>query len=257
MEYTDGLALCPDPRCDDIAALLAVATLGGELSADEQAQLVTYVATCARCRLRLDGYAGVAQALPLSVPEAVPPSALREQIIAAAAQNQPRSRPLRQVRRDWRTTLTGAFAAATVLMALFAGQQYLGSQQQQQQTARNRGVVIAAFGNEDSREARFTPGVGAPDAAGRVLISPSEPAVVVYAKQLPLLAAGQVYQVWLQGDGVVISVGTFVPDANRRAWALLGPGGTLPTPEVIFITEEPESGSQQPSGSMVLRAAFS
>ncbi|MBC8074543.1 MAG: hypothetical protein H7Y32_00580, partial [Chloroflexales bacterium] len=81
MEQIDHVPQCPDPQCDAVATLLATAALGGDLSADEQAQMLTYVATCARCRLRLDGFAGVAQVLPLSVPEVEPPPALRERIL--------------------------------------------------------------------------------------------------------------------------------------------------------------------------------
>ncbi|MBC8077990.1 MAG: anti-sigma factor, partial [Chloroflexales bacterium] len=84
----------------------------------------------------------------------------------------------------------------------------------------------------------------------------SAPAVVVYAKQLPPPATGRVYQVWLEGGGVVRNVGTFAPDANQRAWALLGPQSALPNPETVFITEEPLPSSPQPSGPEVLRARF-
>lgn len=256
MEQIDRIPSCPDPNCDAVAALLAIAALGSDLRTDEQTQMLGYLATCARCRLRLDGFTNVAQALPLIVPEAEPSPALRERVLVAAAAGQPRPHPLRRTRRDWRTTLTSAFAVAAVLLGLLAGQQYLGSQQQQQQTARNRAVVIAAFGNDDSLEARFVPSQQAPQASGRVLISQSEPAVVVYAKQLPQLAPGRVYQVRLQGGGAVVGVGSFVPDANNRAWALLGPQAVLPTPEAIFITEEPASGSPQPSGEALLYASF-
>lgn len=256
MEQPDHVQSCPDPQCNAVAALLATAALGGDMRTDEQARILSYLATCTRCRQRLNGFASVAQALPLIVPDAEPPSALRERIIVAAGQNQPRPRPLQRARRDWRSALAGTFATATLLLALLAGQQYLGSQQLQQQTARNRAVVIAAFGNDDSREARFVPNQQAPEASGRVLVSASGSAVVVYAKQLPLPKSGYVYQTWLQGDGSIISVGTFVPDANNRVWALLGPQGSLPTPATIFITEEPAAGSLQPSSPAVLRATF-
>ncbi|MBC8160711.1 MAG: hypothetical protein H7Z42_05775, partial [Roseiflexaceae bacterium] len=78
MEQPDEITSCPDPHCDAVAALLATAALGGDLRADEQAQMLGYLATCARCRLRLDGFAGVAQALPLIVPEAEPSPDLRQ-----------------------------------------------------------------------------------------------------------------------------------------------------------------------------------
>lgn len=260
MEETEDTAPCPDQRCDAVAALLATAALGGDLSGEEQARMLGYLTTCAACRQRLDAFAGVAQWLPLSVPEATPSPGLRAQILASATTGRAPRQAARRFRTPWRRVLTLGLAAAALVLALLGGQQVRQSQlqlvQQQQQTARNRGIVVAAFGNEDALEARFTPGVGAPAASGRVLVSPGEPAVLVYAKKLPTLAAGRVYQVWLQGDGNAIAVGTFRPDVNDRAWAILQPPVALPQPQTIFITEEPTPGSTQPSGTEMLRAGF-
>jgi len=261
---------CPDPHCDQIAVLLATAALGGALDGDEQTRVLGYVTTCSGCRRRLEGFARVAQALPLSVSEAEPSPALRERIMRAGAQSGPRRQPLRPARPPRRGVFTGALIAMALLLAIFIGQQQLRLQQQavqlgqqqttlvqqQQQTARNRALVIAAFGNADSREARLTAAQGDSVASGRVLISPGAAAVVVYAKELPPLAAGRVYQVWLQGEGVLRAVGTFQPDQNDRAWALLQTAAPLPKPEAIFISDEPAPGSAAPIGPELLRASF-
>ncbi len=272
MKHDEAPPRCPDPQCDTVAALMATTALGGDIDAAEQLQLLTYLSTCDRCRSRLNAYAGVAQVLPLSAPEAAPSPELRERILTTATSRaQPRRRSRRwQIAPDWRTALAGGFVSIALALALLLSQQYLRGQRQeaqlaqqqaqierqQQVAARNRAVAVAAFGNEDARESQFVAGEVALGASGRVLISPSAPAVVVYARDLPPLAEGRIYQAWLQSAGVLHSLGSFTPDANGRVWAFLQPAAALPSPDAIFVTEEPAATSTLPTGPELLRASF-
>jgi len=265
MKHDKAPVDCPDPQCDNVAVIMAMTALGGDIATDEQSQLLTYLSTCDRCRLRLDGYAGVAQKLPLSASEVEPPPALRERVLSSSQLQTLPQRRLRARRRvrDWRTPLISAFAIVCLALALLLGQQQALVQQQQAQlaqqqqlAARNREVAVAAFGNDDAHESRLIATALAPTASGRVLVSPSAPAVVIYARQLPQPATGRVYEAWLQSGDAVQRLGTLKPDANGRAWALLQPDTTLPPPDAIFVTEEPVAGGLQPAGPELLRAAF-
>jgi hypothetical protein len=72
------------------------------------------------------------------------------------------------------------------------------------------------------------------------------------AHNLPALAAGRTYQLWLVSGGSKISAGTFAPsksgDAVVSAEYALAPDAL----QAIAVTEEPSGGVPQPTGSMVL-----
>lgn len=108
-------------------------------------------------------------------------------------------------------------------------------------------VAVAAFGNKDAQERLLVPTGAAPKAWGRVLISPSAPAVALYVKNLPLLPEGHEYQIWLVQNEQYIGLGTFTVDQQGRAWQLIQPAMPLTAPQRITITVEPTGGSEQPT----------
>jgi anti-sigma-K factor RskA len=248
----------PESACDTCAVSLAALTLGEPLAPDEQTRLLAHLALCQRCRRRLDEYATVAQLLPLAVPEVAPSPELRARILAAAGQTRTATRPLAPRGTPWagwrrlvQPALGLALAALLALglnreLAVRGLQAQISAQQAQTQT--NIGIVTAAFGNDDAIEATLGPSAAAPAASGRVFISPGEPAVAVYARDLPQLPEGQIYQVWLVTPAGTISAGTFVVNPAGRGWRPLRPSEPLVSVERVFVTMEPTGGSPQPTG---------
>jgi anti-sigma-K factor RskA len=241
-----------------------------------------YLAACARCRRRLDGFAATAQALPATVELVAPPTDLRDRFIKAAERRrlglQEPAAPLRQAARTpafaWRPILGSALGAAALAVVLLltlqlprasqrlqTAQATVAAQQEQvaqfqTATARNRAVAVAAFGNEDSLEGQLEPTELAPEAEGRILLSPGAPALALYARDLPVLPGGRTYQTWWVQNDQTISVDTFTPGPDGRAWRLVQPQASLAPPQRIFVTEEPAGGSPQPSDQVVLQVDF-
>jgi len=249
----------PESACDTCAVSLAALTLGEPLAPDEQTRLLAHLARCERCRRRLDEYATVAQLLPLAVPEVAPSPELRARILATAGgQTRAAPRPLAPRGTPWagwrrlvQPALGLALAALLALglnreLAVRGLQAQISAQQAQTQT--NIGIVTAAFGNDDAIEASLDPRPAAPASSGRVFISPGEPAVAVYARDLPQLPEGQIYQVWLVTPAGTISAGTFAVNPAGRGWRPLRPSEPLVSVERVFVTMEPTGGSPQPTG---------
>jgi len=256
----------PESACDTCAVSLAALTLGEPLAPDEQTRLLAHLARCERCRRRLDEYATVAQLLPLAVPEVAPSPELRARILATAGgQTRAAPRPLAPRGTPWagwrrlvQPALGLALAALLALglnreLAVRGLQAQISAQQAQTQT--NIGIVTAAFGNDDAIEASLDPRPAAPASSGRVFISPGEPAVAVYARDLPQLPEGQIYQVWLVTPAGTISAGTFAVNPAGRGWRPLRPSEPLVSVERVFVTMEPTGGSPQPTGAEQLSGA--
>ncbi|MFI7120307.1 anti-sigma factor domain-containing protein [Amycolatopsis sp. NPDC049868] len=78
-----------------------------------------------------------------------------------------------------------------------------------------------------------------------VVTSRSQGKIVVMAGELPPLAAGKAYQVWLIGASGVHSAGLLAPDGPHRTQPVLAdlPGGI----DRVGITAEPAGGSPAPT----------
>jgi anti-sigma-K factor RskA len=211
----------------------------------------------------------VAQQLPLAAPEAEPPPELRARILAAAATlsaeqarapaSEAAEPPPRQAPWRWRRLLAPALALALVALAILSMVQGLriarleaSIEQQRAQSAANGQLVIAAFGNADALESTLLPADGSGYASARVFISPGEPAVALYARELPQLPPEETYQLWIAHDGRTIGAGTFAASAEGRAWRALRPPEPLGEIERVFVTVERAGGSPQPTGPEVL-----
>lgn len=73
------------------------------------------------------------------------------------------------------------------------------------------------------------------------------------ADDLPALATGQRYQVWLfTQDGQRVSAGTFAPGADGSAVVTVEAPGTFDTYWAAAISAEPEAGSPTPTSPLLL-----
>jgi hypothetical protein len=94
----------------------------------------------------------------------------------------------------------------------------------------------------------------APSASGRVYWSPSR-GLAFAATNLPPLAEGRVYQLWLVTDGAPVSAALITPDSNGAARALVPGIGTI-EPKAFAVTVEPAGGVPAPTGAMFLLGAL-
>jgi hypothetical protein len=262
----------PIPACEIVAPSLAALALGAALDPDEQELALAHLALCAACRRRLDGYASVTQLLPLAAPEADPSFALKDRILGAAAALGPAPNdipaapsPAPTGPRVWWRWLVGP-AMALALLLLLAGnvaQAFRANAlqesiaRQQTQSATYSRLVIAAFGNDDALEATLLPSGEHDYASARVFISPGEPAVAIYARNMPQLPPEQTYQLWVAHDGEITSAGRFAANDEGRVWRSLQPAEQLGQVERVFVTVEPADGSAQPTGPEYLSGTAS
>lgn len=137
-----------------------------------------------------------------------------------------------------RIALWGAAAAAAgaLVFSLVTTTTEPGADPAQQQLASVNAVLTAP----DASTAK-----GPGPRTTTVVTSRSRGKVVVLAGDLPPLAPGKTYQVWLLGAGGVHSAGLLAPDGPHRTRPLLAdlPGGI----DRVGITAEPAGGSPSPT----------
>ena len=101
------------------------------------------------------------------------------------------------------------------------------------------------------------PGVRVVDLAGQAALSASAARVFwdakgdawqLYAANLPPPPAGKTYQLWLITASAKISAGTFTSEGSGRVVVPREAGEVV----AAAVTDEPEGGSPQPTGSILL-----
>lgn len=103
--------------------------------------------------------------------------------------------------------------------------------------------VVAALAAENTTIALRGPG-------GTGTAVRTQHGAVMVAAQLPPLAAGRTYQLWLQHNNVVMSAGTFHVGFSGHGAIMLAEG--TPQADAYMITEEPEGGSTDPTTPVLL-----
>jgi anti-sigma-K factor RskA len=91
-----------------------------------------------------------------------------------------------------------------------------------------------------------------PQAYGQLIADPNSTSAVMVVTRLAPLQTGIVYQVWLiQGD-TPTSAGLLTVDADGQGVLLLISEATIGSFDALGISIEPEGGSQQPTGDIVV-----
>ncbi len=147
-----------------------------------------------------------------------------------------------------------AEAASTVANQQIAAARADGDRQiaQARQAAAEAGIVANVLAAPDLIRFNLAGTDRAPRAYAQVLWSRSR-GLVLSVSQLPQLAEGAIYQVWLNSDGGPVSAGTVTPDASGRAMLAVESPQNLPR-GVSGVSVTSESGGVQsaPSANTVL-----
>lgn len=246
----------------------------GILGAEERSAFERHLPLCPSCQQAVRDAQLVGLGLGQSVDMVDPPPQLRSRVIAAAtatpqvsAQNSPRQTRATRTLPWWLT-------AAASLAALVFGLQWWNTERQldvamselsstrqelamaTSQMASARAVADRAQEQLDILAARDVVIVNlagqspAPSAAGRVYWSASR-GLAFSAANLPALADGRVYQLWLVTDGAPVSAALITPDPDGAARALVSGVGSI-EPKAFALTVEPAGGVPAPTGAMFL-----
>src|SRR5262245_4936468 len=246
------------------AALASVQALDG----DERARFYAHLAAgCAECEETLRELGTAVAALPLALPDAPLPPALRARVMARAGHSRADVRgpgtatPVRARGRSW---LWAAGLAAGGLIAVMLWDQYpLRSAIERQQAslarlehelASQRALTSLVSGTDSSVSAlRGTPSAARAD--GWIAWSPARQRGFLVVHNLPAPPAGKQYQLWIIAGGQPASAGAF--DVDQLGHASIVVPVASARPDGFAITLEPAGGRPAPSGPLLMTSASS
>jgi anti-sigma-K factor RskA len=91
-----------------------------------------------------------------------------------------------------------------------------------------------------------------PQAQGELIANPNSQSAVVVVNGLADLEQGKTYQVWLIDSSGPVSVGLLAVDANGQGFLIITSETAIGSFNSLGISVEPEGGSPQPSGDIVV-----
>jgi len=91
-----------------------------------------------------------------------------------------------------------------------------------------------------------------PEATGRLVVGADGRTAVLFVSDLPTLPSEQTYQLWLIGDSGPVSEGVFMVDAEGVGILEVEAEAAVFTYATIGVSVEPEGGSTQPTGDIVM-----
>jgi len=91
-----------------------------------------------------------------------------------------------------------------------------------------------------------------PQARGELIVDPNSKSAVLVISGLSQLEPGRTYQVWLIDSGGPKSVGLLKVDANGQGVLIVISEFAIGSFQALGISVEPEGGSQQPTGDIVV-----
>jgi anti-sigma-K factor RskA len=218
-------------RFDDDLAAYAL----GALPPGEAAALERHLEGCESCRARLRWLSPAVDVLPAAVEQRSPPERLRENLMEVVRAEANPAAPARQP--WWRslgalTMRPAAGLAAVILIIAGIGAGYLlrGSDSTETSTVQAEALT------------------GAPASA---TLERDGDTSTLHVHEMPPIGPDQVYEVWIQRDGRMDPLSTFVLSADGTAEAAVP--GSLSGGEAVLVTREPRGGSPQPTTQPLLR----
>jgi len=220
------------------------AYLLGALTDLEQQAFERHVMGCAECRDELERLRPAADALPRSVEQVEPPPGLKTslmEVVESEARERAgapaaRRRAPRRLRLPSLAGFRPALVAAALALGLVAG---FG--------------VAQLGGGDDARTVAATVDQGRlPDASGSLSIQgDGEDGAILTVQGMPPAGGKQVYQAWVERDGMVEPQPTFEVGGDG--------GGAVAVPddlsgaEAILVTREARGGARAPSEQPLIR----
>ena len=241
---------------------------------DEERELVeSYLAEHSEARAQIEEMSGAASSLPYSAPPAEPPRHAKEALMArVAADADARARaskhasrqPSRRVMRLENIFQAFSLGAATVAI-IWAVALNIQLSRLQNEVSLLGDALVAQSNSLEQINAKLPQltdstvvtislrGTSArPDAHGQLIADPNSNSAVLVIAGLGPLEAGKTYQVWLIDGGGPKSAGILTVDANGQGLLILSSELTIGEFNSLGISIEPDGGSEQPTGEIVV-----
>ena len=235
---------------DDILDLLTAYALG-VIEPDEIARVSALLDEQPELRATLAELRATADMLPYGLPEASPPTELRQRVLDHAtgrsipATTSPPRRVANRM-RGWVLGLSG-IAAVAVLAAVIGWAQLFQTRELLAQSRAELAQTQAQVADAQVLIASLT-GDGS---SASILRTRDGEAVLV--AQLPPLQPGRVYQLWrIQGDNSPASAGLFHVDSQGYTTAALPADQQPQAGEIVAVTNEPDGGSPGPTSKPLI-----
>jgi len=257
-----------DPRIEELLSFYVL----DALTDDERELVESYLAEHPEARLQVQDLQSGASTLPYAVSPVEPPRHVKEALMArvtsdaqaherwsARASSQPSRRAFR-FEDLFRVLSLGAAALAIVWAIILNGQvsslrkeisslnERVAAQSRSldnlinglPQTSPSNVITVSLKGTEAQ-----------PHAQGQLIADPKEQSAVLVISGLPPLEPGRTYQVWLIGNAPV-SAGLLTVDENGQSVLIVTSEEAIGSFNSLGISVEPEGGSEQPTGEIVV-----
>ena len=235
---------------DDILDLLTAYALG-VIEPEEIARVSALLDEQPELRATLAELRATADMLPYGLPEASPPTELRQRVLdhatgrSAPATTSPPRRVANRL-RGWVLALSG-IAAVAVLAAVIGWVQLFQTRELLAQSRAELAQTQAQVADAQVLIASLT-GDGS---SASILRTRDGEAVLV--AQLPPLQPGRVYQLWrIQGNNRPASAGLFHVDSQGYTTAALPADQQPQAGEIVAVTNEPDGGSPGPTSKPLI-----
>lgn len=227
------------------------------LEQEENERFAAHLQTCAACRHEVAQLQVVVDTLPMAAPQLAPPPELKDRIMRVVdseaellratgpeADRVPAPAPAR-TRRWWgagfglRPAVAGGIA--TVLLAVGVA-----------------GGALLSAGSDDSPKTRdVVAHVASPRA--RAVVSLQGGRATLHLTNLPSAPSGRVYQVWFMRKGSAVPIPTHTLFNVRKSdgRAVVPIEESVSDVDQVLVTDEPDGGSRQPTGTQLISATLS
>jgi anti-sigma-K factor RskA len=231
----------------------------GALPPTERVEFEVHLLECAECAAEVGALTQVITALAHAAAPLAPSPRLRDQVVAAAhafapplsrletsnhdrdfADAAPWQRP-RAVLAPW------LLAAASLAITLGLG----GYSVALRRAASDAKTVVVVLGAPDLVRVELAGQPVAPRAAARAFWSRSQ-GLVFTASNLPPLASGRTYELWIVTGQTPVGAGLLKPGVDGIAHAVFATPSDLSTPVAMAVTIEPDGGVPAPTGDKYL-----
>jgi len=253
-----------DPRIEELLSFYVLDAL-----TDEERELVeSYLAEHPEARQQVQDLQSGASRLPYAVSPVEPPQHVKRSLMARVtsderARRQVQSQPPRRAFRfeDIFRVLSLGAATIAIVWAFFLNAQIARLQTEiaglnEQVAAQSQSLETLINGLPQTSPSNVITvslkGTEAqPRAQGQLIADPNEQSAVLVISGLPPLDPGRTYQVWLIGNAPV-SAGLLTVDENGQSVLIVTSEEAIGSFNSLGISVEPEGGSQQPTGEIVV-----